>query len=1049
MNKSRTVPIAILTLMLLCCVAASGGYVLYRARGRRAMEERPLVLIHSPVNGEQLVQQESVSIHATARAEGGVSQIELWVDGVFVSMQRTAVETGISPLVMASSWAPQTLGDHVLVVRAVSAGGVTGQASVVVEVTAEEVARAEGEETETEEVDLPEDEAPEEETPGGGPPVEQPPGEEPPSEEPPTDETPRDEPPREEPPEEEAPEGSPDEIPEGVGEPPDPIVAGPEFDLTALELLIAGQGPGMVRSRFSSDPVGLRIELLALQTEGSYEALHCYLGVAEREPVWVPDTDGNQDTNESFARLAFAPEGGSAWEVAEHLSGEMAPTTFWPGDRPLLIDLTCVGIAGGGTDAVELGRIETAVEPVAWDGVSRRLESVGGEAAFTIEYRIDQIETSSRGQAKGIDHTMTRPENLTIDRTGYLRWEYHPRTEPEPEEPIDGFRIYLNESFQWVVPASARETRLPAQWLNPPCGDRYSFTVSAYHNEGCPADCRESPHSDPRAREGGDMGSPECGRQVVVDFNLLLTGDLGEDGRYDPGDVGPVYGWFYVNDQELFFDGRCVEGGRGTRHCAEIGLNHLSQYHINTLTVPLGGRAPRFVVHVPDGEALTVAYNITDADTGRNNADDLVCLGEHAFLDVEAGAYTLTNYWPQVADRCRVQYTVDYADGSPVIESGDSLPLPLLEIEAVEVNTYDNELQIRVRNIGSADWKHDVIVGLTRRESGESLGTRSFRDVNLPIGGELLLSASRAPEDPMDVCVTLDPNHAVTELGEESSADTVHEPHCPLLPDLVIDDVMYDSGRQKLIVVIRNVGDGMLWDGDLDLLVRFSDGDEIRAPTSWWGDTTMWPRGITNLEWPPPATEPSLDQSQLAEGYTVVLDPDDTISESDDDNNSFDVYTGAWLRVMWSHIEAPYSARNTVEFNFDVEILSGSGSRSIADWYVEQDIDWTSDCDRLHDYTACSKSLGYDTGWFYVAGDETLRIDSSASHPGTLSYRGGRHVWRFRAEDGWDGPQDVTDAGYCGDQPINRRDWAFDQVPIGVNTVNWGVGFYYCIDRDR
>ena len=141
----------------------------------------------------------------------------------------------------------------------------------------------------------------------------------------------------------------------------------------------------------------------------------------------------------------------------------MAPTTFWPGDRPLLIDLTCVGIAGGGTDAVELGRAEAAVEPVTWDGVSRLMESAGGEARFVVAYRIGRMESASGGQAKGIDPTMASPENLTIDRTGYLRWEYTPRTVPEPEDPIDGFRVYLNGSFQWVVPARARETRLPAQ----------------------------------------------------------------------------------------------------------------------------------------------------------------------------------------------------------------------------------------------------------------------------------------------------------------------------------------------------------------------------------------------------------------------------------------------------------------------------------------------------------------------------------------------------------------------------------------------------------
>ena len=223
----------------------------------------------------------------------------------------------------------------------------------------------------------------------------------------------------------------------------------------------------------------------------------------------------------------------------------------------------------------------------------------------------------------------------------------------------------------------------------------------------------------------------------------------------------------------------------------------------------------------------------------------------------------------------------------------------------------------------------------------------------------------------------------------------------------------------------------------------------MTSPPTWWEDETRWPGDTKLLEWPPPGVESGIERDSLSEGYTVVVDPGDAVAESNEDNNRIDVASGVWLQVMWAHIEAPYDSRNTVEFELDVQILSGSGGRSVADWYIEQDIDWDSHCDRLHDYAACSKSLGYDTGWLHVAGDETLMIQSKAWHPGTLSYRGGQHTGLYQAGNGWGTPYDVTHGGYCGDQPVNGKVWVFDQVPVGVNMQNWEVGFYYCIDRDR
>ena len=97
----------------------------------------------------------------------------------------------------------------------------------------------------------------------------------------------------------------------------------------------------------TGEPTGLKVEALALETDGAYDALHCYAGLGEGAPRWYPDDDSDQFTAESFASL-----GGGAWDVAPHLSGEAVPTISWPDDQPLPIDITCVGIVEGSADPV-------------------------------------------------------------------------------------------------------------------------------------------------------------------------------------------------------------------------------------------------------------------------------------------------------------------------------------------------------------------------------------------------------------------------------------------------------------------------------------------------------------------------------------------------------------------------------------------------------------------------------------------------------------------------------------------------------------------------
>lgn len=126
--------VSALVLVCICLILALAGYLLYSNQRERAVENRPLVMIHAPINHDRIPLGDGVLPHATARADDGVARIELWVDGEFVAADASPGQRTLSPLVLSTGWEPVTLGSHILLVRTISADGVAGQAMVTVEV---------------------------------------------------------------------------------------------------------------------------------------------------------------------------------------------------------------------------------------------------------------------------------------------------------------------------------------------------------------------------------------------------------------------------------------------------------------------------------------------------------------------------------------------------------------------------------------------------------------------------------------------------------------------------------------------------------------------------------------------------------------------------------------------------------------------------------------------------------------------------------------------------------------------------------------------------
>jgi LysM repeat protein len=1017
MKKSRFVLLGFLALVIICLILGLLGYTLYRNQRERALTNRPLVFIHAPLNRDQITLGQSVLAHATARAQNGVSRIELWADGTFVAARESPGMGSATTLPLVADWEPQTLGPHVLLVRAFSADGVRGQSTVAIEVvvpeaeaeeraplearlvrdeeTLEEIAEEEGIDLEELEelnpgldsddlqpgdvVVVPGEEAP----PGGGPPAD-----------------------------EGAPPSGEAELPPEDGEPPVPDVLPPG----STEGLL-GMWGFVPFFETAEESVSLRVEALALETGGAYESLHCYVGVGEDDPHWYPDTDGDQTTDESFASL-----GDGGWDVAAHLSDSTALVVAWPGDEPLPVDITCVGVVGGAIDAVDLGQVLITARPEAWDGLTRRAVAASDEGSFTLDYRVSRVEAETRGHPIFLDPSMTPPTNL---RMGFwtLHWDYEPR---EDEEPIHGFRVYLNDTLQWVEPPDARYSTLPYEWLSPPCGVTYNFTVTAFRY-GYP-DGPESRPSNVVPVSTGEPGSEACDRTLIVRLETLST-------EYLERDMGAMYGSLYVNDQVIAIDGRCD----GPGICGEVGLYADWEYDINALTDYLAFGAPaRFVVNVPLGEQLVIGYDISAEGEGR------VCAGETWYegeeLDRAHSGGIVSERPSGYPNRCRMTYTVRPAFGSPTGEAGGPPPLPMLMVENLTVKESTGQLQIHVRNVGAATWPgKDLDVAVTWPD-GSGIGAYTWPELVLQPGERAILEHPDlvpGPHPPLGACVLLDPGNAVPEEDDYSLGWTRGR-YCRPLPDLTITDVQYDSDGERLLVTVENVGEGSVEHRNLGLQINLADGRYFAAPAEWWADVSIEPRQAIVMVWEHIGPE---QRALMMGGYTAVIDPNNDIAEESGTNNAYAVRAATRLWLSWTWIDVPYHYRDMVEFSFDAYAVSGGVHRPVADWRIRQDIDWGSCFEPYH----CVRHYDneeYDSYWFDIAGDEGLVVEITVSHPGTLHWTRTLSEY-YPPEDDWGagpvGPRRTC--GYLGGGGESHSyTWVFDYS----EGRPWDTTFHIC-----
>jgi LysM domain len=971
-RPSRLWIVAVAIVAIIVCLVISA--LLYSFQRTRNFNTRPLVLIHNPLNRDEIEVGAGAIIHATARSQRGVDRIELWVDNELIA-KRDIPNHAASPLTITKGWVPTDVGTHLIIVRAFSADGVEGQSSIgVIAVDSGEVGGAihtvedgdslssiaEDYGTTPEEI--------EEINPGMGPGGPAPGG-------------------SLEIPDEESLDAGDDpsagEDASDDGEPPAPESESPSDEGIVEEVAdwFGHPAEGMI---------GLQIEFPEIRTNNGLEELHCYIGFAGAPPIWFPDADGDQSTDESFEIMGVLDEY-TSWDVGPFLVGAgSTPVIFWPENEPITFDISCVGVAGGGTEALNLGREEVIIEPFFWNGTLFGRNITGPDGEFGVFYRVIPVGDHPRGVPIYLDPNMTPPINVRIDeRRISLRWDYEPEAD---EEPIDGFRVYLNGNLQWTETADTFEAGLPYEWLNPPCGSTYIFSVTAFRY-GFP----DGPESIPGITST-HTPAENCTREIQINFLTFETFELGGDGNHEDrdGDIGPPYGSFYANEESVFFSAvgpilMHMEGGLDLAR----GLHDFTLYDIAVMaadeTWGFNGY-PSMIVDVPDGGTFEFGFNIMDNDTGlcnsvsRRGCDDLICEGISGIYEDNLNN-VLDRYHEGTLEssngRCAVSYRFGPAFGSPVGTGAEGQePLPWIEVEDINIDATTGLMEIHVRNTGTATWPwRDLEVQLVTRE-GSPLTTITWPGYVLEAGQrDVLEDPYLWVEPPYDACVVIDPNDQVLESAERAGTRT-HIAVCPQLPDLEIRDVNYNAlgSGGRIQVTVRNNGTAAIASRRIEFETLLTDGTPLDLEESFLqfllepGEERVFRlRGVSESV-----------RAQMAQGYSVTVNPEASFVESNHFNNTYSIPAAQSLWVYWYGIEAPYSVGGVVEYDLNVYATSGRAVRQIADWHIGQDIDWGSCFDDRY----CIRVFDdgeYETRWFEVFGDENLELSLNIDHPGSLT----------------------------------------------------------------
>jgi hypothetical protein len=304
------------------------------------------------------------------------------------------------------------------------------------------------------------------------------------------------------------------------------------------------EGPEDFLSEFDLSPLvreyarmELPVEFQALELEvgHKYKQVWCYASLAG-------------GAMEHYGPFDFLGE--RWWDIAAYLGGAHSRHVLVPSGEPLQLQARCLASISTEEEPYHLGGILELHSPSDWDGHVITVSSAGGDEghSFQVSYRICSPSCEEAAFKPPILHLLYGGGDHR------LMWTWGGE-----RESIGGFRVYLNDTY--VFPLENDSHLHSVGYLEPPCGERMEFEMTAYSGRTLSPD-RESPRSNTVYWEG-----EACPRTVRVTFERLTThGYIGDDERTGmlldvggPNEQGPILGNFRASsssDYEVIaFDG--------------------------------------------------------------------------------------------------------------------------------------------------------------------------------------------------------------------------------------------------------------------------------------------------------------------------------------------------------------------------------------------------------------------------------------------------------------------------------------------------------------
>ncbi len=401
-------------------VLAAGG--VWTAQSLQDRLPSPVVMIHIPSSGKSLPLGDPLAVQSTSRDEqSDISKVELWVSqGHLLSLIDTATPGEANrTLSVSQGWQPAAPGTYQLIVKATNLKGISGQASVEVQVVDDQTDEHQAPAGQVAAHPAPEISAPTQaEFPGFKG------------------------------------EGGGSDGGEDLAFPPDPE---PDAPLPASYLVGMFN---MVLQPFvpiELNDVMVEVEALSLIVENAYDELYCFVALKDQAGDRVP-TAGSFDVSNQYS-----------WNIPDYLSGENRATVLISEEEDLRVNLECWGTPPGSTQPVLAGMIDQYHPESDWDGelIERQSQDGGG---FTVIYKI----TKAIGPLEA-------PTNLRTASWGgstYLMWSWTGSLQD-----IGGYHIYRNDNLIVHVPADQLNLKIPPSWIVPPCGQEYIYQIYAYKDE--------------------------------------------------------------------------------------------------------------------------------------------------------------------------------------------------------------------------------------------------------------------------------------------------------------------------------------------------------------------------------------------------------------------------------------------------------------------------------------------------------------------------------------------------------------------------------------